>query len=130
MKASLKTGRARQLRLNPTDAEQALWQTLKGQQLGFKFRRQYPIASYIADFACLERKIVVEVDGSQHLNSAYDRERDRLMVGLGWTVLRFWNDDILLRIEPCLETVWNALHSPPQPSPLAGREPKTEQMPT
>jgi very-short-patch-repair endonuclease len=72
---------------------------------GYKFTRQFPIGSYYADFCCRERWLVVEVDGSQHAGSAYDRRRDALMRSQGFSVLRFWNRDVLRhRISVC-ETI-------------------------
>jgi very-short-patch-repair endonuclease len=59
-------GRARRLRRDQTDAERKLWKLLRGRNLGLKFRRQYPIGSFIADFCCIERRLIVELDGSQH----------------------------------------------------------------
>lgn len=60
-----------------TDAERALWSRLRGEQLGVKFRRQHPLGGYVADFACLAPRLIVELDGSQHANQqAYDDRRD------------------------------------------------------
>ena len=87
------------LRNEATDAERALWRHLRGRQLqGLKFRRQYPIAGYIADFGRVEAKLVIELDGGQHTDRAsYDAERTRKIECNGYRVLRFWNDDVLLR---------------------------------
>ncbi|MGB3387418.1 MAG: endonuclease domain-containing protein [Pseudaminobacter sp.] len=83
-----------------TDAELKLWNELRAHRLmGLGFRRQLPIDGYIVDFACPERRIVVEVDGSQHADAAYDCERDARLQALGWTVLRFWNDDVVSHID-------------------------------
>jgi very-short-patch-repair endonuclease len=83
-----------------TDAELRLWNEVRAHRLmGLAFRRQMPIADYIVDFACPPRKLVVEVDGSQHSESARDAVRDRTLSNLGWTILRFWNDDILRDID-------------------------------
>jgi very-short-patch-repair endonuclease len=84
--------RARRLRREMTDAERRLWAMLRGSQLeGAKFRRQVPIGRYIADFACFKSKLIVELDGSQHADSAYDAERDAWLEAQGFRVLRFWN---------------------------------------
>lgn len=69
---------------------------------GWRFRRQHPVAEYVADFACVEAKLVIEVDGGQHSGSASDARRDQVMRDAGWTVLRFWNNDVLsTRMEWC-----------------------------
>jgi very-short-patch-repair endonuclease len=86
--------RARRLRRDPTDAERALWHALRRNALGVGFRRQHPIPPYVADFACVEARIVVEVDGGQH-GGPRDATRDAAMHAAGWRVLRFWNDEVL-----------------------------------
>ena len=84
------TGRARELRQRANPAEQALWAVLKGRQLaGWKFTRQMAIGPYFADFACRERNLVIELDGSQHQNIvAHDRQRDTYMIRAGYAVFR------------------------------------------
>jgi very-short-patch-repair endonuclease len=94
-----------ELRRNLTDAESLLWRELRRRVLGAKFRRQVPIGTYIVDFACLQRKLVVEVDGGQHLESAVDAERDRWLQAQGFRVLRFWNNQIFLNLQGVLETI-------------------------
>jgi very-short-patch-repair endonuclease len=80
---------------------------------GFKFRRQHSVGPFICDFACIEALVIVELDGSQHVElSDYDRRRDGFLRSKGFRVLRFWNGDILLRTEAVLETVYEALHRP------------------
>ncbi|MEW9624236.1 endonuclease domain-containing protein [Rhodanobacter geophilus] len=105
--------RARQLRNAATDAERHLWRHLRGEQLaGLKFRRQYPLAGYIVDFACIPARLVLELDGGQHLDAVgYDAERTRAIEASGYRVLRFWNDDVLLRTDAVLEEVWRYLES-------------------
>ncbi len=90
------TSRARQLRRDATDAEQLLWSVLRDRQLGGdKFRRQTPIGAYIVDFLCMQRRLVIELDGSQHQQRAdSDRERTEFLESLGYRVLRFWNNDV------------------------------------
>lgn len=84
------------MRREPTDAERKLWGMLRNAQLGGRrFRRQHPIPPYIVDFACIEAGLVVEMDGGQHADSAYDAVRDRHLRSLGWQVLRFWNNEVL-----------------------------------
>lgn len=99
--------KSRVLRSAPTGAEQRLWRHLRGRHLGgMKFRRQYPIAGHIADFVCIEAKLVIEVDGGQHTDCAdRDSERTRKMQVNGYRVLRFWNDDVLLRTDAVLEEI-------------------------
>lgn len=116
---------ARELRNSATDAERKLWQQLKGRQmLGIKFRRQYPIAGYIADFASPDVRLVVELDGGQHLERReYDRQRSRRMACNGYRVLRFWNDDVLLRTDDVLAEIVRMIDATPsQPSPVFAGE--------
>jgi very-short-patch-repair endonuclease len=105
----LQTQRARELRRNMTDAERALWRRLRRGTLGGKFRRQAPVGQYIVDFACLEARLVVEVDGGQHAESRGDDERDRWLASQGFRVLRFWNNDVLGNIRGVLEVIAEAL---------------------
>ncbi len=94
---------ARRMRQTLTDAELKFWNAVRAHRLmGLGFRRQLPIAGYIVDFACPEQRLVVELDGSQHAidrNAAYDAERTKRLEADGWTVLRFWNDDVLKNID-------------------------------
>ena len=104
--------RARWLQNAPTDAERHLWRYLRRERLaGWKFRRQYPIAGFIADFVCVPGALVIELDGGQHLDaSAYDGNRTRMIEAEGYRVVRFWNDDVLLRVDAVLEEVLRHLH--------------------
>jgi very-short-patch-repair endonuclease len=104
------TKRARSLRQRDNQAEALLWIELKHSKLGgYKFTRQFPIGPYFADFCCRKQKLVIEIDGSQHAESMYDRKRDEFMRAGGYSVLRFWNHDVLKhRISIC-ETVLAAL---------------------
>lgn len=112
------TQTARQLRKNSTEAEKLLWKHLQAEQLeGCKFRRQAPIGNYIVDFACFEKKIVIELDGGQHaIEHEKDIERDHWFVKQGFSVLRFWNNDVLENCEGVLENIKQAAVSP-SPSP-------------
>ena len=103
---------ARNLRQNLTDAECLLWSRLRRRQMaGFKFRRQHMIGSYICDFVCTEMRVVIELDGSQHLDQAsYDANRDRFLRSQGYRVLRFWNGDVMNQTESIMETIVAALH--------------------
>ena len=115
--------RERALRRNQTEAERHLWRFLRDRRLGgFKFRRQHRVGSYYADFACVERRVVVELDGSQHLAMAdADALRSRMLARAGYRVVRFWNDDALARTAVVLEAILAALRLPlPHgPSPCA-----------
>ena len=93
------TQRARNLRANPTKAEKKLWSILQRDQLGCKFRRQYPIKPYIVDFCCCDKKLIIEVDGGQHNESAQDQKRDYDLENQGYQILRFWNNEVLENIE-------------------------------
>jgi cobalt-precorrin 5A hydrolase len=115
-----KTTFARNLRKNQTDAEKKLWRYLRNRQLkDFKFRRQYVIDGYIADFACVEAKLIIELDGGQHLEQqAYDEKRTQSLSQQGFRVLRFWNDEVLKQTDDVLNVIYEALEPPsPQPSP-------------
>ncbi|HWI87145.1 MAG TPA: endonuclease domain-containing protein, partial [Sphingomonas sp.] len=110
--------RARTLRKNQTDAEHRLWKLLRAKRLeGWKFRRQLPIGRYIVDFACPAARLIIEADGGQHSENAYDAARDQWLASEGWRVIRFWNTDILTKEEDVLTAVLAAL--PPLPQPLS-----------
>ena len=117
----LLTKRARELRTAMTDAERALWHVLRDRQLGVRFRRQAPIGTYIVDFACLERKLVIEVDGGQHAESAADIERDTWLRERGFRVLRFWNHEVLTNNAGVAAVIFEALQGPPPRLPRASR---------
>jgi very-short-patch-repair endonuclease len=99
---------ARRLRREQTDAKKLLWSKLRNSQTGYKFRRQYPIDSYIADFVCLEKKLVIEVDGGQHTPET-DKNRSDHIERLGYKIIRFWNDDVLKNIEGVTATILKTL---------------------
>lgn len=104
------TRRARALRQGGNIAEARLWNELKDRKLGgFKFVRQLPIGPFFADFACRDKRLVVEVDGSQHADRASDRDRDTFMQREGYSVLRFWNTDVFGNLGPVCETILAAL---------------------
>jgi len=94
-----------------TDAERRLWRYLRRHFLGVHFRRQVPIGPYIVDFACLGRKLVIEIDGGQHMGSAEDEIRDRWLRERGYRVLRFWNHDVLKNSEGILTVIASELGS-------------------
>ncbi|RVT40770.1 endonuclease domain-containing protein [Sphingobium algorifonticola] len=98
------------MRSNPTEAERKLWMLLRGKRLGgFKFKRQQPITPYIIDFVCFEYRLIVEVDGSQHADNAYDTKRDDWLKSQGFKILRLWNNDIMNDEEGVLAAIMVAL---------------------
>ena len=110
MRPGQKRNRARRLRRSMTDAEHRLWFHLRNRALmGCKFRRQHPIGPYIADFACIEHRLIVEADGGQHADSGADRDRTRFLASCGYRVLRFWNNDVLARTDAVLEQIHAAV---------------------
>lgn len=104
---------ARNLRTHSTEVEKQLWQHLRNRQLdGYKFRRQFPVAGYILDFACETAKLAVELDGGQHNlpeHAARDAARTAELAKSGWRVLRFWNNDVVENIEGVLTEIQRAL---------------------
>ncbi|MDA0692207.1 MAG: endonuclease domain-containing protein [Nitrospinae bacterium] len=102
---------AKNLRKNSTDAERKMWSLLRNRQLvGYKFRRQHPIKNFIVDFACIEKQLIIEVDGGQHLErKKEDDERTQFLEIQGYRVLRFWNDQIFKETESVLEMILKAL---------------------
>ena len=100
----LERDEARRLRRFETDAEYVLWRQLRAKKLrGLKFRRQHPMGPYIVDFCCIDKQIIVEVDGSQHLDAEYDTQRTAFLNRNGYRVIRFWNHEVLTGIEFVLE---------------------------
>ncbi|MFM2151122.1 MAG: primosomal protein [Pseudomonadota bacterium] len=95
---------ARRLRRELTEVENRLWSALRSRQHGFKFRRQHPIPPYVADFACIEARLVVELDGGQH-GGAADAARDAKLVAMGWLVLRYWNSDVADNLDGVLADI-------------------------
>jgi very-short-patch-repair endonuclease len=109
--------RERALRRNQTEAERHLWQFLRDRRLlGYRFRRQHRIGPYFADFVCMEHRLVVELDGSQHLVFAdADVFRTRALAAMGYRVVRFWNDDVLVRTSVVLDAIAAVLRDGPSP---------------
>ena len=104
------TAFARTLRGKENDAEDALWHELRARRLnGFKFVREMPAGSYFADFACRAERLIVEVDGSQHVDSEHDADRDEWLNGNGWSVLRFSNVMVLAERPDVLATIVEVL---------------------
>ena len=98
---------ARKLRRSSTDAELRLWHRLRNRQLnGWKFRRQVPVDRFIADFVCEDARLIVELDGSQHMQHREDDEnRTRVLETYGYRVVRYWNSDVLLNTDAVLEDI-------------------------
>ena len=123
---------ARELRNHATDAERLLWRYLKSSQIeGFRFRRQVPLGEFVVDFLCPQAKLIVELDGGQHsVTTSYDDARTEWLGGHGYLVLRFWNHDVLQRVDVVVDEICRELtknfappSTPPHPSPsLCERE--------
>lgn len=112
---------ARKLRRNMTDAERKLWSLVRGRQLGVKIRRQVPIGRYIVDFLCQEKKLIIELDGGQHYTPdglKRDKARDEFLRGLGYTVLRISNIDMMKHADSVLEEVHSHLQMAASPSTI------------
>lgn len=101
---------AQRLRINQTDPERKLWQSInRDQLLGFRFNRQKPLLNYIVDFYCAKAKLIIELDGSQHYEPDYqekDALRDAELASLGFTVMRFSNDEVMREIEGVVEQIY------------------------
>ncbi|MFM9890024.1 MAG: endonuclease domain-containing protein [Rickettsiales bacterium] len=104
---------ARDLRIQSTEVEKRLWYRLRDRQIaGYKFRRQHPIAANIADFACEDAKLIVELDGGQHNQPEHlhrDAKRSLELEQQGWRIVRFWNHEVMENIEGVLEVIQHAL---------------------
>ena len=118
---------ARAMRQSSTDAESVMWRMLRDRRLGTaKFRRQAPFQNFILDFVCFERRLVVEIDGSQHADSKRDEKRDAALAKEKFRIARYWNNDVLQRREAVLEDLLakltridpspGALRAPPSPT--------------
>ena len=107
---------ARNMRRQPTDAEKLLWLKLVSRQLsGLKFRRQHTIGHYIVDFICVEKMLIIEIDGGQHAESPVtqqDEQRTAFLEGMGYRVLRFWNNDVLQNIDGVGQAILQAIDLP------------------
>lgn len=110
----------KKLRKNSTDAERKLWRMLRSRQLeSCKFRRQEPVGKYVVDFICYEKRLIVEVDGGQHLDrQEQDEERNLWLESQGFQVIRFWNNQVLKETDLVLQVISRALQKPPHPGLL------------
>ena len=122
VRVGAKVQSARSLRAHETDAEQTLWRHLRARQFhDYKFRRQHPIGPYIADFACVQERLVVELDGGQHAQAderAHDTRRTQFLHSQGWRVLRFWNHEVLTELAGVLQAIALGVEGYPHPNPL------------
>jgi very-short-patch-repair endonuclease len=101
---------ARNMRSTPTEAERRLWLLVRDRRLAaYKFRRQVPIGRYIVDMLCAKSRLIVELDGSQHAENAYDAGRDAWLAAQGFRVLRVWNGDLLAHPDGIVELIWSKL---------------------
>ena len=116
LKPALSRDTARNLRTNQTEAEQKLRSRLRRKQLsGFKFRRQYSIGPFFADFASLDASLVIELDGSQHADqSDRDESRTEFLRDAGYTVLRFWNHEVINEIDLVVQRIADAREALPR----------------
>lgn len=114
---------ARNLRRNQTEAEKRLWRSFRDRQVcGFKFRRQHIIEPYIVDFVCIEKKLIVEIDGGQHAERVEaDKERTSCLENKGYKVIRFWNNEVLGNTDAVLDVIFDILNETPHPNPLPSK---------
>jgi very-short-patch-repair endonuclease len=119
MRDGQKRDLARRLRTDMTDCERHLWRDLRSRRFeGHKFRRQVPVGPFIADFACVQSRLIIELDGGQHSGNERDQSRDAFLEREGWRVLRFWNNEVLQNREGVLNVIAEALL---QNTPSPGR---------
>jgi len=112
--------RAQELRRNMTDAGNRMWYYLRNRRLcGYKFVREYVIGNYIADFVCREKKLIVEVDGGQHMDAIpYDTKRTHYLESCGYKVFRVWNNDVFTNIQGVMDGILGLLEDRTKPSTL------------
>ncbi len=100
------------LRKESTPAERKLWSLIRNDQLGVNFRRRHAIGKYIPDFVCVQKKFIIELDGSQHLEQEeYDNERTKYLKSLGYKVIRFWNNDVVNNIDGVIFAIIYAMEN-------------------
>ena len=103
-------GFAKKMRHEPTDAELAIWRLLRDRRLArFKFRRQVPFRNFILDFVCFEKRLIIEIDGSQHASSTRDEAREAVLIAEGFRIARYWNNDVLQQPSAVLEDIFMKL---------------------
>ncbi|MDQ3075847.1 MAG: endonuclease domain-containing protein [bacterium] len=109
----------KELRKNQTPQEIILWSKLRDNQTRYKWKRQVSIGPYIADFYCAKKLLVIEIDGSQHLdNKEYDKDREKYFLNLGIRTIRFWNNEINTNTGGVMLKILDELKKQPHPSPL------------
>jgi very-short-patch-repair endonuclease len=117
---------AKQMRKTLTDAETILWSRLRGDRVhGLRFRKQHPIGPYIADFACVRAKLIVEVDGATHgtdAQVAHDARRTAFLRNLGWHELRVTNDDVYKLLDSVMAFIWSEVGARVPPTKLESRD--------
>ena len=115
--------RAKVLRQDMTIAENRMWYFLRNRRLnGYKFVREYVIGNYIADFVCRDKKLIVEIDGGQHMEAVeYDQRRTNYLTANGYKVVRFWNNEVFLNVQGVLETILRSLEDMPPENTLIRR---------
>ena len=119
-KSTIIQARAVGLRRNQTEAERIIWNFVRNNRLGYKFKRQQPIDHYIVDFICFEKRMVVEIDGGQHTQEN-DAIRTAYLQNNGFTLTRFWNNDVMENPDGVYQALCSALEIPsPYPSPARG----------
>jgi len=116
--------RARDLRLHSTEAERVLWRRLSARKVaGVRFNRQVPIGPFICDFVARSVKLIIEIDGGQHgVEVERDAQRTRFLEAQGYQVIRFWNDDVMARLEGVILEIQSAIAARPSPDPSRKRE--------
>ncbi len=101
---------AGKLRKDPTPAERKLWSKIRNDQLGVNFRRQHAIGNFVPDFVCIEKKLILELDGSQHLEQQeYDEDRTKYLKSEGYRVIRFWNNDVMKNLDGVILAIIHAM---------------------
>ena len=105
-----------------TEAEKKIWYRVRDKQLGVKIRRQQPIGDYVVDFVCFEKKLVIEIDGGEHLESRRDKIRDKWFQDQRYKILRFWNNDVLKNTDNVMQVIINEFSPSPLSPPLKGGE--------
>ncbi len=117
-----------ELRKEPTPTERKLWAHIRNDQLGVNLRRQHAIGNYIPDFVCIKKKLIIELDGSQHLEQEeYDKERTNYFESQGYKVIRFWNNEVMNDINGVIRKIQFALEET-NTFPLVGEEVKSAAM--
>ncbi|MGJ5077057.1 endonuclease domain-containing protein [Bradyrhizobium oligotrophicum] len=106
-------GFAKTMRRQPTESEAAMWRLLRDRRFEkYKFRRQAPVEQFILDFVCFEKRLIIEIDGSQHADNEKDIERDAILKAAGFRIVRYWNNDVLYNSTAVQEDILTKLSEP------------------